>query len=600
MRLFSISTAMLLASATVCAAFSGSLMPEFEMSQCVGEAELIVRGFLDENGNIQAQEVLKGEPSTKVIAVADGAKIYQYLFASINTNATAAQSAKTIEVVAFLNDKTTGVWRLVMGYTSIVGLEDTNVYIFEMMGPRFDAASFDKPIARRDEHFNRESFLFAVKDEVRVSDQLDEMAALPRLSERAQQLVSFLLKNGGSYHRWRVASSFRPVNPDESKEILKEIGDTHDIAAKCLLVDLAGDIPLSPDAFDSIASFIDAQNPRQLRRVAMWAIARINPPEATKRILPFINIGEPELDEALMSLEAPATGVSPDLNVVDALLSLSKQMRTQDARGVQPISDAAQQALRQQFTHYAHAKLITFYFDWLLNSKLSNPDNVTSDLQAMLGVQWSGDQLKIWWEQQRQIIEPDYNLQMEGDQRKWFDAYQNADDVSKKFLVRLWMFTPATNQLALVKAATEEKTAGAAKTTITQLWDNNHLSNEAKQAMFENFLKVDFIDEAKTYSSRFRNQHDLATVLTFNYPFNTCINYRTPITIDGKLIGTTTSQGSVCLEPKLKEYRLGNIGGYVPGKAATGTLEIFQLDHYPEGKELWHAQWQLGPVPLGE
>jgi hypothetical protein len=50
----------------------------------------------------------------------------------------------------------------------------------------------------------------------------------------------------------------------------------------------------------------------------------------------------------------------------------------------------------------------------------------------------------------------------------------------------------------------------------------------------------------------------------------------------------------------MKEYRLGVMDGYVPGQVATGTLEIFQLEHYPDGKELWHAQWDLGPVQLGQ
>jgi hypothetical protein len=40
------------------------------------------------------------------------------------------------------------------------------------------------------------------------------------------------------------------------------------------------------------------------------------------------------------------------------------------------------------------------------------------------------------------------------------------------------------------------------------------------------------------------------------------------------------------------------LGGYVPGQEATATLELFQLDHYPDGKDLWRIQWHLGPIKL--
>lgn len=602
-RWLCISAAILLASATLCEGFSGGLYPVFEMERCVGDAKLVVRGLLDEKGNIQAQETFKGEQPTNILAVADGAKIYQTFLASMK--GAAATSPNAIEVVAFLGEQIakgvlqSGAWQPVSGYAGMACLENTNVYLFGFGRGFGGFDSFPQPNAHRDEHFTRDSFLAAVKEQVKVCSERDALLAMPKSAERAQKLIAFLLEHGGGYDRWRISGALRPINPDEQKEILNEIAGTTDISTKCFLIGLAGDIPLSKDAFDTISPLIDARNPPQLRRAAMFAVARINPPKATERVLPLVHVTEPELDQALASLGTPPTDVPPDLNVVNALLLLSKEIRRQDAKGEPPISGEAQRALGQELAQYVHPKLIAFYFNWPLDRKPRSPDYVTSYLQAMLGVRWSSEQLEAWWKQQRKIIEAVYDLQKSHDRKRWFDAYQDADDVSKHFLVRLWIFTPATNQLALVKAATEQKTAVAAKTIITELW-NNHLSNEAKQAMFENFVKVDFVDEAKTFSSRFKNQHELVTTLKFDYPFNTCIYYRTPIALDGKIFEPTTSQNQICLEPKLKEYRIGSTGGYVPGKVATGTLEIFQRDHYPDGKELWHAQWQLGPVPLGE
>jgi hypothetical protein len=421
---------------------------------------------------------------------------------------------------------------------------------------------------------------------------------MPRSAERAQKLISFLLEHGGNYHRWRITESLRPINSNEQKEILKEIASTDDISTKCFLVDLSGDIPLSKNAFDSIAPLVDVQNPRQLRRAAMWAISRINPPEATERLLPLIHITEPELDEALVSLGTPPTDVPPDLKVVDTLLSLSKEMQKQDTEGAPPISPEAQRALRQQLAQFVHPKLIAFYFNWPLNRKPRSPDYVTSYLQAMLGVQWPSDQLEAWWKQQRKIIETVYDLQKNRDQQKWFAAYQDADDVSKHFLVRLWIFTPATNQLALVKAATEKKTSGAAKSTITELWNSNHLSNEGKKAMFENFIKVDFVNETNFFG--WKNHPDFYIYGTTLFPFNTWINYRHTIAVDGKEIWKSSFQDGIELEPRIGRFSLGSLSGPIIGRVATATLEIHQLDHYPDGKELWHAQWNLGPIKLRE
>jgi hypothetical protein len=218
----------------------------------------------------------------------------------------------------------------------------------------------------------------------------------------------------------------------------------------------------------------------------------------------------------------------------------------------------------------------------------------------MLGVKWDPDQLKSWWEQNKMTIKTTYNLQSDAGRQQWFSAYRDADEVTRHFLVRLWMLTPETNQVTLVKAATEEKTAAMAKAVITELWEAKHLGNKAIQAMFENFMRVEFVDSAKNFTNRSEYQHNLEIILKFDYPFNIFISYRHPVVIDGKTNFNTTALDGLGLEPKLREYRIGCIGGYVPGQTASMTFEAFQLDHYPDGQELWHVQWNLGPIPLGE
>jgi len=333
----------------------------------------------------------------------------------------------------------------------------------------------------------------------------------------------------------------------------------------------------------------------------------------------------------VLQTDDPAT----DLKIADVLLSLSKEMRQREKERVrqeamrqhqieqlqksQAISDdptmrlafpappnppaiswQLQEAMRVQLVKHVHPLLLSYYFNWLSQNQPASPAYVTAYLQSMLGVNWDAGKLLSWWEQNHERVMAAYPLQGEVGRNQWFAAYQGGDETLQHFLVRLWVMTPATNQLALVKAATEEKTAVMAKGVITELWAAKHLGNEAIQAMFENFVKVDFIDEATNLPSRFKNQHELKIILTCNYPFNTCIYYRTPIALDGKLFQPSTSENQVCLEPAIKEFRIGSLGGYVPGNVATGNLEIYQREYYPDGKELWHAHWNLGPISLGE
>jgi len=329
----------------------------------------------------------------------------------------------------------------------------------------------------------------------------------------------------------------------------------------------------------------------------MSAISCINPSKATKRILPLLHFAEPELFNALQSLGGPA-GDSRDLQVVDALLSLSAEIRQRDGSGVQPISDDAMRSLQGVLAQYAHPKLVLFYFSWLPYHPSQAPDFLTPALQTMLNVGWSRDQLESWWKQQSPIAGGLYNLQDSQDQKKWFDAYARADETARRLLLQWWTFTSGTNQLPLVKAATDQKTAEAAKSAIAALWKNNHLSNEAKKAMFETFVKVAFTSKDLAEPAGHTDQHQLTMVLSFSYPFDTYVSYRYPVALDGKIFDPSAGGGGFQLEPTMKEHTLNPLGGYVPGQEATATLELFQLDHYPDGKDLWRTQWHLGPIKL--
>ena len=487
--------------------------------------------------------------------------------------------------------------------------------------------------AGRDEHYNRASFLAAIQEEVRLDEQLEALCALPRSAKRVRKLIQFQDEHGGWYRLRRMTESLRPLAADEQVELLNEIEQAKNSTNQCALLNLAANLNLSKDTFEVIEPFMGKDHPPEVRQAAIWALSRIDANKTTQLLLPQMTLQLPELHDALNVLQADDPAM--DLKIVDVLLSLSKEMRQREKaharqeamrqhqieqlqksqtlkddllmRGAYPeppnppaISWQLQEAMRVQLVKHVHPLLLSFYFNWLSQNQPVSPAYVTAYLQSMLGVRWDAAKLLAWWEQNHKQVMADYPLQKTAGCEQWFTVYQGGDETLQHFLVRLWVMTPATNQLALVKAAKEEKTAVMAKSVITELWTANHLGNEAIQAMFENFMRVEFVDAATNFTSRFKYQHELQIILKFDYPFNTCFYFRTPMIVDGKLSETSTSEGQLCPEPSLKEYRLGCLGGYVPGKVATGTLEVFHREHYPDGKILWHAHWNLGPIPLGE
>ena len=596
------------ASTCSCAGFSSMLLrlPAFDLDRCTGDARLIVRGRLDASGRVQAEEVFKGDLPANALALVDGANLFSDFQAALGgpTN----PPAGSIEVVAFLEKQTTNdLWQPVSDYAGLAGLENTNVWLREI--GRFPVMTdYSGRLApQRDEHFNRTSFLAATREQVNLGRQRDTLLALPPSAARAQQLITFLRAHDEYYHRGRIVQTWRPLGPEENREILREMAGTTDEDTRCFLVGLADELPMGDDAFEILAPWMDAQYPGALRQVAMEAGARINPAATSQRLLPMVHTTEPELAAVLRSLRS-SRAEPQDGQIIGALFTLSGEVRDQALQGAHTLSNEEQSELQQALRAYAHPRLAAFYYHWLTNvppPTINTPDPVAEDLRTLLGTGGSREELTDWWRRQGAALETVYHLPADEDLGRWLAAYQAGDATARHLLLRWWMYVPGTNQVALVRAATAGQTADTAKAALAGLWygerpmaNADHLSYEAKQALFESFLKFKFVDQVGNYAQPFKNRHDLAIIGTFDFPFDAFISYRASIIVDGRATGGSLS--GVGLEPKMKEWRFGSLSGAVPGKSASATIDIFQLEHYPDGKKLWQVHQDLGPIPLPE
>lgn len=595
LRMWAVFMALLLTETQLCA----GLPMFFNLDGCAGYSKVIARGYLSASGNFIPHDIFKGVLPTNALAITDGANLYQKLAESMRNEPQPATNS--IEVVAFLSGQSKDEWTVVDSFTGMVGLAGTNVFLFgHGKGGMFKGRA---AVADRDEFYNQEVFLAALKNHVRFEREADTLLALSNPVERFQKLLAFLLEHQTWYFTRHITESLRPldtrdqqINPDWQKELLKQIFSTDKDVNKCFLLRVADQLRLSKDAFDPIEQLTHTSNPPSVRKAAICSLLYIDRERITSLALRKLRLTEPDLTDYLnvLAWDNPAI----DSKIADALFALSQELRLAENRNPRPASFNDEEAIRQKLARHVQPRFLKFYFDWLLQNQPICPAYVASDLQSMLGVRWDITELLEWWVKNREKVLADYPLQTEAGRKQWFVAYTEGDDILRRFLVRLWAITPATNQVALVKMATKNSTAKLAKCVIAELWKGERLGNEAIQAMFENFMRVKFVDAVDKKSNRSKYQHQLTIILEFDYPFHTCFYYRPHIALDGKISGD--DEGQLCPEPDLKEYSLGCIGGYVPSQIATGTFEVYQREYYPDGKKLWRAHWDLGRIPLGE
>jgi len=583
------------------------MLPAFDLDRCTGDARWIVRGRLDASGRVQAEEVFKGDLPANVLTLVDGPNLFSDFQTALGVPTNSP--AESIEVVAFLEKQTTNdLWQPVSDYAGLVGLENTNVWLREFGRFPVMTDSVGRLALQLDAHFNRTSFLTAIREAINLGRQRDALLALPPSAARVQQLITFLRAHNESYPHARIVQAWRPLDPEENREILREMAAATDLDTRCFLVGLADELPLGDDAFEILAPWMDAQYPGALRRAAMEAGSRINPVATSQRLVPMLHTTEPELAAVLRSLRS--SGTEPqDGQIIGALLTLSGEVRDQALQGAHTLSNEEQSELQQALRAYAHPRLAAFYYHWLTNvppPTVNTPDPVAEDLRTLLlGISGSREQLADWWRHQGAALEEVYHLPADKDLGRWLAAYQAGDATARHLLLRWWMYGPGTNQVALVRAATADQTADTAKAALAGLWygerpmaNADHLSYEAKQALFENFLTFKFVDQVGNYAQPFKNRHDLAIIGTCNFPFDAFISFRASIIVDGRTFGGSLS--GVGLEPKMKEWRFGSLSGAVPGKSASATIDIFQLERYPDGKKLWQVHQDLGTILLSE
>ncbi|HEX5399832.1 MAG TPA: hypothetical protein VFY06_12380, partial [Verrucomicrobiae bacterium] len=469
-------------------------------------------------------ETFKGNPPGQSLTLLDGAKIYSNLWEAVSVDP--AAPTNHIEMVAFLSRQDHDGWMPVMGYAGLAGLAGTNVYLFGLEKGMMIISGFPK--AGRAENYNRESFYAAIRNEIRLDSELETLCHLPRSAQRVRRLIALLLSHRqNSFLERKASEELRVPNPDEEKELLREINTATTAAEQSYLLNFVSRLNLSPAAFDVVAPLIATNHSPEVMRAAIWAAVRIDAERTTRLLLPQLNLQRPGLDAALNAIQAETPAMR--LSVANTLLSLSKEMRqhetehardettqkqqnqTQvqaDAAGFGPqatgpepkppsppaISYSLVEAMRSQLIRQTDPKLLTFYFDWLHQGQPACPKYVVEYLQSMLGVNWDADRLSEWWKRNRKTVNADYRLETEAGRQEWFGAYQRGDDPLRHFLVHSWLRVPSANQLGLVQAATQAPTRDSAREIITELWQANHLGNEAIQAMFENFMKVEFVD----------------------------------------------------------------------------------------------------------
>jgi len=572
-------------------------LPGFQMDPFMDQARLIVRGALQENGEFTVQEVVAGPAAQEKITIPNGAAIYGELQAALGT-----PPGAPVEAIAFLGAEN----RPVLGSAGLVGVVKGSAHVRQ---PRSSRRSATRP-----EYFTVPSgdFLAAVREALALVQERERLLALSPSTERAEAAMAFLLGLGqrgweGSsirYHVARIAKQLAPPSTEEETAILDALAQNDEAPRRVLLLDLAGRIPLTRNALDSVAELLGRGQVTEVRRQAVQAVVRIGGSQALEFLRPYLVPDEPELSYILGLFGGvcrPHGQERWNSDAVDALVRLARTCLAHDQTGAPPVLPSAGHGLLSELRYCAHPRSVGVLCSWAFDEDVAMADLALGTLKGISGLSLSREE-KDAWAEWRAAVQPVltkvYRLSEPEGLQAWCDAYGQADAATRRLLMRLWLFEPTINEDALsaLSAGTSPERAALAKAVLSELWENGRLSPAHRKALILRHLNPKLIELPGFRGGRHELQ--IATERDFPFPKNAWVSYRGVWRVGRGTFGGG-GWSSRSLRSDDTALYLGSYGGGAHGgTAAEVVLELCEHNHAHGGEVVWSHRWSLGPIQL--
>lgn len=607
--------------------------PAFDLDTCVGGAQLIVSGVLDGADRLTIARVFRGDVGgLAVIPLSEGGWVFQRTIEGTITSRPLAflertwrrcfPSTVSMEVVAFLSRGGDKKWDTSGGSGNVVWLRDDGVY-------PFDGWSFAALAPR----YDRASFFAALEESVRTAAERTRLVASARSPERAAALMQLALAHDRLpppmpddffivpfYHLAEIAKGFENPSPEEQALIVASLRAAKTDGDKTKLLQLAGLIPLHPDAFDALAEFIGRSNSPGVRKAAIGAIAMVDAWRAEDVLAPFLTLDEPQLKTVLENLApynqnlALSDAPEPIVNraLVEPLMRLGRELHAERERRIKEgtsnhdlMSDLRLSTLTGQLEHFQHPQFVCLLTEWALA-----PDDLWTwparhALDNITKATITSDNLATWatwWLSARPLLAASYDLQSDAGRAAWMAAWSQGDKYVRPILMNLWNYEPQIDEGALLAIA--EQPAAAA--TLSELWRRKRLTAETQKALVERFLKLSLFEEPPWDPPEKWAAHRevmIQSETAFPFPPSEGVEYRHRIEIadepkqptEADLLPGYSASGWGTETPRV----WGAVGeGYRGKPKARGVLEMRAVDYRHDRRVLWKLVWQLGPLQL--
>src|SRR5262245_34126681 len=263
---------------------AAEFIPPFNLVLRTEQADLVVHGRLDSIGKLTVDSALKGKPGAKSLLLANGREMYTAL------NRLEKQTGP-LEVVVYLRHEA-GRWMIDTGEHGVVGFLGNGVYLVH------DKGRFTEGGAKLGRHptLLRGPFLKNARDAVAAWESRTRLLASEPSAERLGKIASFYLmlkEDSRRHHLWALVRALEPLGAEEGRALVSLLKSS-DPLARPRLLELAGATARGKDTFDAVASWLDARQPSIVRRASIEALVRIDAYRAQERLVPLLDIDEPE------------------------------------------------------------------------------------------------------------------------------------------------------------------------------------------------------------------------------------------------------------------------------------------------------------------
>jgi hypothetical protein len=567
-----------------------SMAPYFDFNESPDRAKFVLNLTFDQRGGYSVSDVrTEGKPAPAQLQIKEKWSNEQ------NLTDTRVNGQKPSGMIVFLKGTTEdGKWWF---------NHEEAVYFFKEK-VRFNG--IPRP------EFTPETFLAELKQAISTQTQLAHLVATPPSREKLAKLVSFLIvhEKPADFEKPRarrtlfrtVSGSLRNQKPEAQAWVVEALSSARSEREQTILIDLIAGLPPEASAIEAVVGFLDRTHPSKVRRSAILTLYFIDSFRALGLFIPYLTMDDPEL---LFMLAVPYEG----LDLTPAVLRNPKAFQPlsnlyaaskEAATTLHPDKSKFINAVVETITNYGHPRHFPLILDWVMNKNSAGYAYAPTYLSHFTGIQLRPNKVESWlrwWESNKSLLEPAYDLQSPVGRKAWMEAWNRADRDVRKILLKLWTFEPVPDQNGLVE---EALTNEAARQVLARLWSEKRLSGDTRKSIARNHLTFHLERTPTALDKRLNGFFSVRIAARSSFPFppGAIVNYR-----DGVSLNHPPDPGKYNSSFSLADVTEMNYESLTVSQddpaPVNAVVQMREFGDPSNQREFqWELEWQLDPFTL--